>query len=199
MENNEKEMEEREIKELELMNENEDRRFYVYVHIRLDNNTVFYIGKGTGNRAYKIYRGEGTHHDNICKACGCKVVIIKNNLTESQAFRLESKMIKYYVLTLGYGSDIEGYDDYDHKLPHLANCTFGGEGTSGFHHSEESKRKMSEKRKGRKNSEETKQKMSESSKGEKNGMWGKNHTEEAKQKISEKNKGKNPYANKTEE
>ena len=176
---------------------NENREFYVYVHIRLDNNTVFYVGKGTKNRAYNLSRGKGTHHDNICKACGCKVVIIKNNLTESQAFRLENKMIKYYVHTLGYGIDIEGYDDYDHKLPHLTNCTWGGEGTSGMHHTEEAKQNISEKNKGRKHSEEELQKMSESNKGKKNPMYGKNpyankteeEMEEIKQKMSESHKG----------
>ena len=169
----EKEIEERELKELELMNENEDRRFYIYVHIRLDNNTVFYVGKGTGNRAYNMSRGEGTHHDNICKACDCKAVIIKNNLTESQAFRLERKMIEYYVHTLGYGIDIEGYSNYDHKLPHLTNMSWGGEGSSGYKHSEETKREMSEKRK-----------------CENNHFYGMHHSEEAKRKMSEKKKGK---------
>ena len=172
MENMEKELEERELKELELMNENENREFYVYVHIRKDNNTVFYVGKGTKNRCYIPSRNE--HHDNICKACGYKVVKIKENLTESQAYRLENKMIKYYVHTLGYGIDIEGYDDYDHNLPHLTNMDWGGEGgKSGMHHTEESKIKMSE-----------------NSSGEKNGMYGKHHSEEAKIKMSEKRKGK---------
>ena len=181
MENMEKELEERELKELELMNENENREFYVYVHIRLDNNTVFYVGKGKGDRAYKLFRGKGTHHDNICKTCGCKAVIIKNNLTESQAFRLESKMIKYYVHTLGYGINIEGYNNYDHKLPHLTNCTWGGEGTSGTipwnkgkKMPEEAIKKRSEAQKGKKRSKETKRKISEAVSGEKNGMWGKN-------------------------
>ena len=180
MENNEKELEERELKELELMNENENREFYVYVHIRLDNNTVFYVGKGHGNRAYNLSRGKGTHHDNICKACGCKAVIIKDNLTESQAFRLESKMIKYYVITLGYGIPIDGYRDFSNNK-YLTNFTWGGEGASGRHHSEESKLKTSEsmkgKNKGKHHSKEYKKNMSESMKGkmvgEKNGMWGK--------------------------
>ena len=168
-----KEIEEIELKERELMNENENREFYVYVHIRLDNNTVFYVGKGHGNRAYNLSRGKGTHHDNICKACGCKAVIIKDNLTESQAFRLESKMIKYYVHTLGYGIDIKGYNNYDHKLPHLTNKSWGGEGSSGYKHSEETKREMSEKRK-----------------CENNHFYGMHHSEEAKRKMSEKKKGK---------
>ncbi len=92
MENNEKALEERELKELELMNENENREFYVYVHIRLDNNTVFYVGKGTKNRAYKPKRNN--FYNNVRNSCDCKVVIIKNKLTESQAFRLEKYMIK---------------------------------------------------------------------------------------------------------
>ena len=203
MENMEKKLEERELKELELMNENEDRRFYIYVHIRLDNNTVFYVGKGTGNRAYYPYRN--LHHDNICDACDYKVVKIKENLTESQAYRLENKMIKYYVHTLGYGIDIEGYDDYDHNLPHLTNRDWGGEGGKsginpyagkteeemeeigkkkseshkGMHYSEERNKKISESKKGKKISEETKQKMSEAKKGKK-------FSEEHKQKLSKK-------------
>ena len=171
MENNEKELEEREIKELELMNENENREFYVYLHIRLDNNTVFYVGKGKGSRCDVPKRN--LHHDNICKTCGCKVVKIKENLTESQAYRLESKMIKYYVHTLGYGIDIEGYDDYDHNLPHLTNRDWGGEGgKSGIKFSEEHKQNLSKSHKGKpspnkgkKMSAETKKKQSESHKG----------------------------------
>ena len=183
----EKELEERELKELELMNENENREFYVYVHIRLDNNTVFYVGKGTKNRAYNLSRGEGTHHDNICKACGCKAVIIKDNLTESQAFRLESKMIKYYVHTLGYGINIEGYNNYDHKLPHLTNCTWGGEGVSGLNvYANKTEEEM----------EEIRRKKSESMKGKnkgKNSFAGKTpeEMEEIGKKKSEAMKGKN--------
>ena len=119
-------------------------------------------------------------------------------------------MIEYYVHTLGYGINIEGYDDYDHELPHLTNCTFGGEGFSGTKHSEETKQKMSEAKKGKKHpmygkkfseehklkmseahkgiklSEETKRKMSEANKGKK-------RSKETKQKISKALKGKTPW------
>ena len=103
------------------------------------------------------------------------------------------------------------------------NLTPGGSLSTGFkdkHHSDESKKKMSEAHKGDKNSfygrhhsEESKQKMREVSKklwqdeeflkkiknrpklyGEKNGMYGKHHTEESKHKMSEaKNGDKNPF------
>ena len=189
---------EKELEELELMNENENREFYVYVHIRKDNNTVFYVGKGTKNRAYDLDRGN--FHNGVRDKYGCRVEIIKDGLTESQAFRLESKMIKYYVITLGYGIPIDGYRDYSNNK-YLTNFTWGGEGTSGHKRSEESKekmrgeknpmfgknlyanktpeeiekikRKISEKAKGRKHSEEQNKKISEAMKGEKNGMWGK--------------------------
>ena len=189
MEKMEKELEERELKELELMNENENREFYVYVHIRKDNNTVFYVGKGKGNRAYDLDRSN--FHNGVCKEYGCRVEIIKDGLTESQAFRLESKMIKYYVLTLGYGIPIDGYRDFSNN--YLTNFTWGGEGISGLKRSEETKEKI---------------------RGENNPMFGKNayahktpeEMEIIRKKISEKVSGekngmfgKNPYANKTTE
>ena len=145
----------------------ESRIYYVYEHIRLDKMEPFYIGKGKGERAYDLYRND--HHDAITDEYGHAVVIIADHLTEEEAYWLERDTIEDYVFNLGYGIDIKGYDDYDHKLPHLTNCTWGGEGTSGFKFSEESKRKKSESMKG---------KMV----GEKHPMW-----------------GKNPYANKTEE
>ena len=196
MENNEKELEERELKERELMNENENREFYVYVHIRKDNNTVFYVGKGTKNRAYDLDRSN--FHNGVCKKYGCRVEIIKDGLTESQAFRLESKMIKYYVLTLGYGAPIEGYDNYDHNLPYLTNFTWGGEGVSGYKHSEEAKRKIGESSKGENNpmfgknayANKTPEEMEEIGKKKSKALKGKKHSEETKLKMSEKAKGR---------
>ena len=55
----------------------------------------------------------------------------------------------------------------------------------GKHHSDETKRKLSESKKGKHHSEETKRKISESLKGEKNPRYGKHHSEETKRKISE--------------
>ena len=178
----------------------EDRRFYVYKHIRKDNNTCFYVGKGKGRRMYVPKRNK--HFNRIRKKYGCYVVKIKENLTEKEAFALEREIIEDYVFVFGYGINIDGYRDYDHE--YLTNCTWGGEGVSGYTHSEETKEKM----KGRnpyagKTSEEMEiigKNISEKVSGEKNGMFGKkgkNHhmygkhrSEETKQKISEANKGK---------
>ena len=215
----EKELKEREIITEEDIdkNNNENRNFYVYEHIRKDNNTCFYVGKGTENRAYDLDRSN--FHNSVCEEYGCRVKIIKDGLTEKEAFALETERIEDYVITFGYGIPIDGYRDYSNN--YLTNFTWGGEGTSGYKHSEEYKKIMSEKNKGEKNpmfgkhcSEETKEKISEKVSGKNNPMYGKNayanKTEEEMEiigkKISEKVSGekngmygKNPYANKTEE
>ena len=70
------------------------------------------------------------------------------------------------------------------------NLDEGGGGVSGFKHSDETKKKISESCKGKTLSEETKQKIGEANKGENNYFYGKHHTEETKKKMSESHKGK---------
>ena len=171
-------------------NKEESRDFYVYKHIRKDNNTCFYVGKGKGRRIKVPKRNK--HYNRIRKKYGCYVVKIKENLTEKEAFALEREIIEDYVFVFGYGINIKGYRDYNHE--YLTNCTWGGEGTSGLNpyenktpeEIEEIRRKQSESHKGK-------------NAGEKNGMWGKpspnkgkkgvyHHSEEAKQRMSESRK-----------
>ena len=147
-------------------NENENREFYVYEHIRLDNMTCFYVGKGKGNRAYEINRND--FHDNISNSYGHAVVIVKDNLTEKEAFELERDTIEDYIFTFGYGIDIDGYKNREND-EFLTNLTFGGEGPSGIKFSEEHKKNLSE-----------------AHKGEKHPFYGKHLSEETKQKMSEK-------------
>ena len=161
----------------------EEKRFYVYKHIRLDNNSCFYIGKGTGKRSNVRKRND--HHDRIIKNIDYKIVIVKDNLTEKEALDLEKELIRHYVFDLGYGIDIKGYRKKKSQFK-LSNQTWGGDGISrpmpqevkdkislshlnlNFKHSEESKKKMSISslgiepwNKGKKNiySEETLEKM----------------------------------------
>ena len=189
---------------MENNNKEESREFYVYKHVRLDNNTCFYIGKGKNGR--KDDPNRNPTHDSICKRHEYKVVIFKNKLNEAEAFKLEEDLIRCYVFKMGYGICIKGYMNNNNKF--LTNRTFGGEGTSGYKHSEETKKKIgeasSERNKGKKASEETKQRMSEKKKGtipwnkgkkgiqagEKNPMYGLHHSEEAKRKNSKAHKGK---------
>lgn len=107
--------------------------YYVYEHIRPDNNTCFYIGKGHGDR-YKC-KSRNSHHDRIVKKYGMETRIIKDGLSEKEAFELEQNLIKHYVFDLGYGIDIEGYRKSSGKM--LSNHTFGGDGSNGMVHTKE--------------------------------------------------------------
>lgn len=107
--------------------------FYVYEHIRPDINQVFYVGKGSG------YRAGTTQHRNpywqriVAKAGGFNVRKIVESIDEELAFLVEQERI----------------DQLKRLGVKLTNLTDGGEGTS--NPSEETRRKMSECRKGEKN------------------------------------------------
>jgi len=93
--------------------------FYLYRYIRLDINTPFYIGKGKGPRAKNI-KWHNQWCQNIANKYGCKVEYMILNLTENEAFIKEKEFIKFYR-NLGYK---------------LTNLTDGGEGVSGYKHTE---------------------------------------------------------------
>jgi hypothetical protein len=152
-------------------------RFYTYAYLREDK-TPYYIGKGTGKRIYSTNRSIKPPKDKS------RIIYLKQNLTEEEAFRHEIYMIAVF-----------GRKDLGTGI--LQNLTNGGEGMSGCIPSEETKRKLSEESKGEKNnfygkthSEETKRKQSEVKIGKNNPNYGKTHSEESKRKISEAHKGK---------
>jgi hypothetical protein len=98
-------------------------RFYTYAYLREDR-TPYYIGKGTGNR---IYKSNG-------RPCGkpkdkSRIIFLKQNLTEEEAFRHEKYMIAVF-----------GRKDLGTGILH--NKTNGGEGPSGAVRSEETRRRM---------------------------------------------------------
>ena len=133
--------------------------YYVYFHINPVKNKIFYVGMGSGNRAYKY--GRNQHWERVVKKYGWIVDIIEEGLTQEEAKERE----KFYIKKIG--------------RQNLTNMTDGGDGDTftGRKHSEESKKKMSEVKKGKIASKITRSKMSESHKGRK-------HSEESKKKIS---------------
>jgi len=169
-------------------------RFYTYAYLREDK-TPYYIGKGTGKRIYSTNRKVKPPKDKS------KIIYLKKNLTEEEAFKHEIYMIA-----------VLGRKDLGTGI--LRNLTDGGDGTSGAviseetrkkigdarkgkkspnygkNHSKEARQRMSESSKGKTASEETKQRMSEAQKGAKNPNYGKIASEETKEKISKANKGK---------
>ena len=102
-----------------------EKQFYVYIHYTLDNKP-FYVGKGKGNRAYHKH-GRSTWWNRIVFKHGLIVEIQEYFLTEEEAFNREKSLI----VTLK-----------ENKFE-LCNLTNGGDGTSGWKHSKETKEKMS--------------------------------------------------------
>jgi len=151
--------------------------FYTYAYLREDG-TPYYIGKGVKGRIYSSNRKIKKPKDKS------RIIFLKQNLTEEEAFNHEEYMIS-----------VLGRKDLGTGI--LRNRTNGGEGASGSLKSEEFKRRHSERMKGknnpsygRKQSEEHRRKNSEANRGENNHFYGKSHSEETKKKISMKKKGK---------
>lgn len=134
-----------------------EQKYYVYAHIRNDTNQIFYIGKGTGDRAWYRYEKRSKHWKNIVKKSGgFQVEILKKFDVESDAFDYEIYMIKN-LRDSGFN---------------LANKSNGGEGTSGFKQSDEQKKAHSELQKERYRNNPFV-----------NPMYGKKHTPETIKKL----------------
>jgi hypothetical protein len=101
--------------------------FYVYEHIRLDTNAVFYVGKGKGRRCFETRRRNQHWNRVVSKASGFDVRIVVDKIDEELAFLVEQELIG------------------KHKLQGLilTNITDGGEGASGYQHTDEARKKFS--------------------------------------------------------
>lgn len=69
--------------------------FYVYQHLRLDNNIPFYIGKGCKDRAFRKRRNN-VGWNNIVDKIGFTVEIIKYFEDEKEAIIYENELITLY-------------------------------------------------------------------------------------------------------
>jgi hypothetical protein len=136
-------------------------RFYTYAYLREDR-TPYYIGKGKGYRIKSKQRNINQPKDKS------RVIFLKQNLTEEEAFKHEKYMIAVF-----------GRKDLGSGILH--NKSDGGEGVS--NPSNETREKKRKAKIGKKHSEETKNKIRQSRIGQK-------LSKEHKEKIGKKMKGR---------
>ena len=164
--------------------------FYVYEHIRPDTGMVFYVGKGSRKRAY-TRSGRNIYWKRIVNKVGSfSVRMVADNIDEELSFLVEQERI----------------DQLKRLNCFLCNMSNGGEGPSGYRFSDAQKSKISFRQKGVPKGpmlEETKRKLSEVKRGRKfgsrptewkknisKGLIGRKRSEEECKNISEGQKGK---------
>jgi hypothetical protein len=124
-------------------------QYYTYAYLREDG-TPYYIGKGKG------YRLRYKHRQGIKVPPLERVLVLKKNLTEEQAFRHEIYMIA-----------VLGRKDLGTGI--LRNLTSGGEGSSGWNPSVEWREEARQRQLGRKHSYESIEKRRQKLQGMKRG------------------------------
>lgn len=149
-----------------------DKQFYVYVHMKSTDDSVFYVGKGCKNR-YKKKQGRNQYWQRIVAKYGFVAEIVKSNLTFEEANAYEIELIK----------------QLRESGCQLCNLTDGGEGCRGRKFTEDAKLMISQKTRGKKRSEASRKKMM----GNQNALGAK-RSEEVRAKISAAKKGNNHIA-----
>lgn len=96
--------------------------FYVYAHLRKTDLSVFYIGKGSGDRAF-VRSGRNAMWRSVFEKHGCMVVILERFKDEQSAFLEEARLIE----AIG--------------IKNLCNMAYGGPGSPGVEFSSERKSK----------------------------------------------------------
>lgn len=166
---------------------------YIYRHIRLDKNEVFYIGIGSDKNYKRAHtkKNRNKYWHNIVNLTDYRVEIISEEwLTWEESCEKE----KFWIIFYGRA---------DLKKGTLVNMTDGGDGALGSILTEERKRLISKTHKGKKLTEDHKRKISISHKGISNGpcsektkkkrsiaLTGKKRSKETKKKLSDAQRGK---------
>jgi len=140
--------------------------FYIYLHKRLSDNLIFYVGKGKGKRAW-VKSGRNERWNRTVLKHGYFVEILFDNLSESEAFQIEKDCI----------TELR-YFNYP-----LCNMTDGGEGTAGHSVSKSTRLRISEVHKGRVKSEAERANISKAQRGKKK-------SPEAVEKVAAKLRGR---------
>lgn len=188
------------------------KEYYGFIYITTCKiNGKKYIGQKKFNRGWKDYLGSGKILKQAIKLYGkdnFERIIIDKARDEEELNLKEIFWIKffdavnskdYYNIHQGGcgGNTFEGKTEeekeiFRQKMKILSQGK--NNGMYGKHHSEETKKKMSENRDNKNNpsyhTQEFRNKLSIATSGENNGMYGKHHTEDSKKKMSKNRKGK---------
>lgn len=105
----------------------QDRRFYVYVHRRKTDGSIFYVGKGSAYRMSDV-KNRNRHWHNVARKHGFHPSKIFENLTEQCAYSIEKIIITC--------------------MPNLANYATGGQINSGYKWSDAARKRASVQRSG---------------------------------------------------
>ena len=100
-----------------------DKRFYVYVHKRKTDGSIFYVGKGRYSRHLESRR-RNPHWINVAKKNGWYSEILHRFEREECAFSFEVALIAFIGIN------------------NLTNISHGGEGSSGTPRSQETRMKL---------------------------------------------------------
>lgn len=141
-------------------------RFFVYCHIRADNNSVFYVGKGVKHRINQSNRRSNYWKSIVSKAGGFQSIVIGQDLEERAALDLEVRVIsemrgagcKLCNMTNG-GDGVSGYKHPPELREHLRQRAVGNKSRTGQKASAEERRRVSLAQMGKKHSDQTKKKM----------------------------------------
>lgn len=161
-------------------------RHYTYAHRRKDSGQVFYIGKGSGQRAW-VRTGRSQYWHRLAEKHGYDVQILAKWQTEEEALTHEVFLIECFQ-----SLNVQ-----------LCNLTKGGEGANGLVHTEECKARIASALRGHVKSAETRKRLSEAKIGKKlspehiekmmrnmPSSKGRKHTPEARAKIAAAKLGK---------
>jgi hypothetical protein len=112
--------------------------YYVYKHIRLKDGSIFYIGKGKGDRMYSADKRNEYWKRIVKKDGGFTAQLIKDNITDKEALELEMNIIKEIGMENltnmtegGNGGDTrKGFsqDEYDKWIKHKSEAQSGKTG-----------------------------------------------------------------------
>jgi hypothetical protein len=181
---------------------------YVYGHYKADTGELFYIGKGTGDRAWQTSKGRrrNTHWQRIVDKHGLEVRILEDGLTDEEAYAKERELIAEIGLNNlanitegGYGSTpnnqevlakrMETYQtaEYRNRRSELTRKQWEDaefrERTIAARNTPEYRNRMSARFKGRTFSEEHRRKISEAAKGRVSWNKGKTPSAETREKL----------------